>query len=222
MKWLPFGWWGILTKSPFYGFVSMNNEIVLPFRCSVNFQIWNTTPDCRSPIPGNFDRLRLTGDTLRYCCRHVEKWNRISIVRLGQAKGRGTRTEFFLLGVSLVVVFRGVDPSENDRELSLNRIRYAAGQLPCGILIQHYGTRWPLLGAMTISSVCLLLLPVSAVTGDWMATCAIRVLQGFSQGALFPALYSAIAKWTPLQERGRLASIIFTGEEDEKIWLSVR
>ncbi|KAK6638160.1 hypothetical protein RUM44_008588 [Polyplax serrata] len=159
---------------------------------------------------GKVDKTVLTS---KFGIRHLT----VGLLFLGTLVGYASRV---ILSVTVVAMLKnetGFPSFDWDKQrveglvLSSFFWGYAAGQLPCGILIQHYGTRWPLLGAMTISSVCLLLLPVSAVTGDWMATCAIRVLQGFSQGALFPALYSAIAKWTPLQERGRLASIIFTG-----------
>ncbi|KAK6638164.1 hypothetical protein RUM44_008592 [Polyplax serrata] len=90
---------------------------------------------------------------------------------------------------------------------------YSASQIPCGLLVQSYGSKWPLFAAMGVSSICVLLTPVAAIYGDWIATCVIRTLQGVTQAALFPGLHSAIAIWTPLEERGRLATIILCGAQ---------
>lgn len=72
-----------------------------------------------------------------------------------------------------------------------------------------------MLAAIGVSSVCVILTPIAAIYGDWIAACIIRILQGITQAALFPALHTSVAQWTPLEERGRLVTIILSG----KIWI---
>ncbi|KAK6638161.1 hypothetical protein RUM44_008589 [Polyplax serrata] len=91
--------------------------------------------------------------------------------------------------------------------------RYAVFQIPGGMVVQSYGTKWPLFTSMGVSSICVLLTPVAATYGDWTATCIIRTLQGVTQAAFFPGIQSAMAIWTPLEERGRLATIILSGAQ---------
>ena len=40
---------------------------------------------------------------------------------------------------------------------------------------------------------------------------ACRVIQGLNQGFLYPSLHTLLGKWTPLAERSKVASFVYTG-----------
>ncbi|KAI5639142.1 major facilitator superfamily domain-containing protein [Phthorimaea operculella] len=47
--------------------------------------------------------------------------------------------------------------------------------------------------------------------GGWQVVCACRVLQGLSQGFLFPATHSLLGQWAPLEEKSSLGTLAYSG-----------
>lgn len=42
--------------------------------------------------------------------------------------------------------------------------------------------------------------------------CALRVLQGLTQGTIFPSTHTLLSKWVPPGERARLSTFVYSGE----------
>lgn len=85
-------------------------------------------------------------------------------------------------------------------------------QIPSGLLAQTFGAKWLLLCGVTISSVATLLTPVVAHGLGWGGVCGLRVIEGLSQATLFPSMHSILSRWGPPAERGRMATIAFSGK----------
>ncbi|XP_034250365.1 uncharacterized transporter slc-17.2-like isoform X2 [Thrips palmi] len=78
---------------------------------------------------------------------------------------------------------------------------YMVSQVPGGVLSQQLGGSRLLAGALVATSLCTLLLPVCALQGGWEAVFANRVLQGFTQGPVYPSVYTLLGVWVPPHER---------------------
>ncbi|KAM3956522.1 putative inorganic phosphate cotransporter [Aphomia sociella] len=88
---------------------------------------------------------------------------------------------------------------------------YVVLQIPGGELAAKFGGKVLLLQCMGINSAVSLILPIGAHYGGWQLVCACRVLQGLSQGFLFPSIHNLIGKWVPLEEKSSLGTIIYSG-----------
>lgn len=77
--------------------------------------------------------------------------------------------------------------------------------------MSRYGYRWILLISMVVGTTATYLIPLAATLGGWQALVVLRVIQGLTQGAVFPSIHGLLAKWSPALERGRLGSICFSG-----------
>ena len=71
-----------------------------------------------------------------------------------------------------------------------------------------------------ISSICTLLTPILAdLSIPGLITC--QVVYGLSGGFVVPALSSMIARWEPRYQRGRLATIIYTGSQFSAVFTAL-
>lgn len=52
----------------------------------------------------------------------------------------------------------------------------------------------------------------SIFQGGWPLASICRMVQGLSQACIIPSIHMFLGKWTPLEERGRLASIVYGGK----------
>lgn len=68
-----------------------------------------------------------------------------------------------------------------------------------------------LLCGVALSSLATILTPVAASQGGWEWVCALRVIEGLSQGTLFPSIHAVLSKWALPKERGFFASVAFSG-----------
>ncbi|XP_049308920.1 putative inorganic phosphate cotransporter [Bactrocera dorsalis] len=84
-------------------------------------------------------------------------------------------------------------------------------QLLSGYLSSHYGTVKLLLCCVLGSSLISLCLPYVLIYCGYEAFIAFRVLQGCTQGIVFPAVYGHLAKWCPLKERSLLGGVSQSG-----------
>ncbi|MEU1020924.1 MFS transporter [Streptomyces sp. NPDC005904] len=85
---------------------------------------------------------------------------------------------------------------------------YAAFQIPCGRLVDRFGARRVLAGAVVSWSL------VTAVTGlafggTWLI--GFRLLLGVAQAAMFPAATSCVERWFPRDERASASGVYDSG-----------
>ncbi|XP_050679114.1 putative inorganic phosphate cotransporter [Leptidea sinapis] len=88
---------------------------------------------------------------------------------------------------------------------------YVVLQIPAGALARRIGGKPLMLGALTVNTAVSLLMPTLANIGGWQVVCACRVLQGLSQGFVFPSTHYLASQWIPLEEKGILTTIIYAG-----------
>ncbi|XP_073956249.1 putative inorganic phosphate cotransporter [Choristoneura fumiferana] len=90
---------------------------------------------------------------------------------------------------------------------------YVILQVPGGLLAERIGGSTLVLISISVNSVVSLVLPTAATYGGWQAVCACRVLQGLSQGFIYPCMHNLIGKWAPLEEKSRLGTLIYAGAQ---------
>ncbi|KAL4708201.1 hypothetical protein ACJJTC_005343 [Scirpophaga incertulas] len=90
---------------------------------------------------------------------------------------------------------------------------YVILQVPGGVVAARFGSKLLITGCIAINSAVSLLIPIAAYYGGWQAVCACRVLQGLSQGCLYPSMHNIIGKWIPLDEKSRLGTVIYSGAQ---------
>ncbi|CAG4948184.1 unnamed protein product [Parnassius apollo] len=90
---------------------------------------------------------------------------------------------------------------------------YVVLQIPGGELAARFGGMVLITSCIAINSAVSLLIPIGSYYGGWQLVCACRVIQGLSQGFLFPSVHNLIGKWVPLEEKSRLGTIIYAGAQ---------
>ncbi|XP_054737729.1 putative inorganic phosphate cotransporter [Anastrepha obliqua] len=88
---------------------------------------------------------------------------------------------------------------------------YVVTQFPGGYLSRRFGVKIVMFVGVLGSALLSLLTPFLVIRGGWLVFCAIRIMQGLCQAALFPAIHEHIAKWSPPQERNMLGALTYTG-----------
>ena len=89
-----------------------------------------------------------------------------------------------------------------------------------GPLADTLGGKWVLVLVTLLSSSCTLLVPLLAPLSLPALVC-VQVVSGLGGGLVVPALSSMIARWEPVSETGRLATIIYTGSQLSMVFSSV-
>ncbi|MEM9885740.1 MAG: MFS transporter [Bacteroidota bacterium] len=92
--------------------------------------------------------------------------------------------------------------------LSAFALGYALVQVPSGMMADRYGPRKVLAGIVTFWS------GLTALTGmawNFLSMLVIRFLFGAGEAGAFPGMSRAIYSWMPLQERGIITGINFSG-----------
>ncbi|KAJ8721790.1 hypothetical protein PYW08_004192 [Mythimna loreyi] len=89
---------------------------------------------------------------------------------------------------------------------------YMSLQIPAGQLAHRFGTRYLLTGAMMINCLASLVFPIAAYYGGWIFSAICRLVQGLSQACILPGLHTALGKWAPLHERGRMSAFVYGGQ----------
>ncbi|XP_045498180.1 putative inorganic phosphate cotransporter isoform X2 [Colias croceus] len=90
---------------------------------------------------------------------------------------------------------------------------YVVLQIPAGLIAGRFGGKMLVLVSMLITGVVNLFTPLLATKGDWIAVCACRILMGLSQGMLYPSIHGLIGQWSPLSERSRMGTIVYSGSQ---------
>lgn len=92
--------------------------------------------------------------------------------------------------------------------LSAFALGYALLQVPSGMMADRYGPRKVLTGIVTLWSI------LTAATGaawNFVSMLVVRFLFGAGEAGAFPGMSRAIYSWMPLQERGVITGINFSG-----------
>ncbi|XP_022837725.1 putative inorganic phosphate cotransporter [Spodoptera litura] len=90
---------------------------------------------------------------------------------------------------------------------------YIILQIPSGELAARYGGMILVTICIAVNSAVSLLIPIATYYGGWQMLCGCRVLQGLSQGCLYPTMHNLIGKWVPLEEKSRLGTLIYGGAQ---------
>ncbi|CAG9862284.1 unnamed protein product [Phyllotreta striolata] len=88
---------------------------------------------------------------------------------------------------------------------------YLAPQFLAGYISDRYGAKWFLVATSSISACCGLLIPTAAATLGSKGVMLCRLLQGLTQGFLYPCTSSLLGKWIPTSERSRIGTLVFSG-----------
>lgn len=88
---------------------------------------------------------------------------------------------------------------------------YVCTQIIGSIIAQQWGAHKLFSMTLFVCSLATLLIPVAAIYGGWEAVCALRVIAGLCQGTVLPSLHTLLAKWVPVEERGRMATFVYAG-----------
>ncbi|XP_021195150.2 putative inorganic phosphate cotransporter [Helicoverpa armigera] len=88
---------------------------------------------------------------------------------------------------------------------------YVVLQIPSGLMTAKYGGKILLIMCNSVNAIVSLLIPYISYKTGWKGLCFCRVLQGLSQGSIYPASHYLVTKWIPIEEKGRCVSIIYGG-----------
>ncbi|XP_049836705.1 putative inorganic phosphate cotransporter isoform X2 [Schistocerca gregaria] len=105
------------------------------------------------------------------------------------------------------------DPQTRSTILSSFFWGYVLFQIPAGQLAERFGANIFFSSALFITGALSLLTPVAADLGDWPLVCACRVLQGASQGFLYPSIHTLLSLWVTPEESGLLGTIVYAGAQ---------
>lgn len=64
---------------------------------------------------------------------------------------------------------------------------------------------------MAVTSLFSILIPVFGAEFGYVGVIVCRVVQGLSQGFLYPSMHNLISKWAPLPERAKVVSYVYCG-----------
>eukprot|EP00112_Aurelia_sp_Birch-Aquarium-sp1_P022983 Seg668.1 transcript_id=Seg668.1/GoldUCD/mRNA.D3Y31 product=Sialin protein_id=Seg668.1/GoldUCD/D3Y31 len=87
---------------------------------------------------------------------------------------------------------------------------YLITQFPGGILATRYGAKWVFGIGILITSVLTVITPFAARISVNLLI-AVRVVEGLGEGVTFPAVHAILAKWSPIYERSKMATLVYSG-----------
>lgn len=111
--------------------------------------------------------------------------------------------------------FEEFDWNERTKSLILSSFfwGYVVTQIPAGQMAQRFGAKVLLLGSLGVCSTLAVLTPWFAHIGGSQLVIALRVVQGLSQGFIFPSTHTMLSKWAPVSERGTLGTYCYAGAQ---------
>lgn len=86
-------------------------------------------------------------------------------------------------------------------------------QIVSGLVAKRYGPKYYLPGAITIASICILLIPPLGEHIGYQAIIALRAVEGAMHGVLFPCVHYLLSKWAPIAERAKWGSFVYAGKK---------
>ncbi|CAL4110503.1 unnamed protein product [Meganyctiphanes norvegica] len=87
---------------------------------------------------------------------------------------------------------------------------YLITQVPGGRLSEVYGGKWIIGLSIMAGGICAILTPLAAKT-HFAAVVTLRIIQGFVQGVVYPAMFSLLPKWTVPNERSKFLCLLDIG-----------
>lgn len=89
---------------------------------------------------------------------------------------------------------------------------YVLTQVPAGQIAEYFGPKRFLATAMSICSLFSILIPILGAQFGYGGVITCRVIQGLTQGFLYPSIHHLISAWVPLCNRGKIAGIVYAGK----------
>jgi ACS family D-galactonate transporter-like MFS transporter len=87
---------------------------------------------------------------------------------------------------------------------------YAAAQIPVGILVDRFGTRWPILISIVLWAASSIATVAVQTIG---AMLLVRLVLGLAEAPMMPAFWRSITLWFGIAERGRSNTILDIGSK---------
>lgn len=111
--------------------------------------------------------------------------------------------------------FEEFDWNEKTKSLILSSFfwGYVLTQIPAGQMALRFGPKVLLLCSLGVCSTLAVLTPWFAHIGGSQLVIALRVVQGLSQGFIFPSTHTMLSKWAPVSERGTLGTYCYAGAQ---------
>ena len=155
----------------------------------------------------------------------------VQVIMRGLLAGRHVFTLLACLGNMLSLLGRdslrlAVLPMKEELNMTTEEVSHVlAGynygmiftMLAGGPLSDILGGKWLLFLVTLISGLCTVLVPFLSIS----LLVTSQVLCGLAGGLVVPALGAMIARWEPLSERGRLATIIYSGSPASAVFSSL-
>ncbi|CAH0563483.1 unnamed protein product [Brassicogethes aeneus] len=106
-----------------------------------------------------------------------------------------------------------VYPEWHDKSIALSSFfwGYIIPQIGAGMLASKYGPKWFLVGTMFVGSIFSIIIPPMANLFGSKGVMVCRMIQGFTQGFIFPSVHYNLSKWAPTSERSRMGSFVYAG-----------
>lgn len=90
---------------------------------------------------------------------------------------------------------------------------YIVTQIPAGKIAEKKGPKVILLISTLTSAIISIITPICTSIGGWKSMCALRVISGLLQAAIYPSVHTLLSKWIPVAERGPLGTYCYAGAE---------
>lgn len=90
-------------------------------------------------------------------------------------------------------------------------IGYVCLQIGAGQLAEKYGPKLFLSISLVITSLFSILLPPFGAWFGYQGVIVCRVIQGLSQGFMYPSMHHLLGRWIPLRERAKVATFTYAG-----------
>lgn len=90
---------------------------------------------------------------------------------------------------------------------------YVIMQLPAGLLAKKFGPKVVLGWSTIIGAILTIIHPLAANYGGWQLIVTLRVIVGLTQGVVYPAIHTLLAKWAPFPERSVFSTCVYCGAQ---------
>ncbi|VEN35349.1 unnamed protein product [Callosobruchus maculatus] len=101
--------------------------------------------------------------------------------------------------------------SEKNVMLSAFFWGYVLTQIPAGQLAEYFGPKRFLSAAILTCSLFSVLIPVLGGQFGYGGVILCRIVQGLTQGFIYPSIHHLISAWVPLANRANIASFVYAG-----------